>query len=292
MGIPLDIYAVQATHGLVYGMLLFMVASGFTLVYGMMNVVNLAHTAFYMIGAYLAYTFTTMVGSFWVGLIVAPIILGGFSILVERFLLRGIYTVPGAHGLQLMVTFGLFFILADLVLIAWGSVPISVPPPKFLAGTIPFFGKTYPVYRLFILGWSAAMFIGMALVLIKTRVGILIRAAVSDADMVDALGTNVQLVFTGVFGAGTALAAIAGVIAAPFFGAFPSMGIEILLDCFVVVVIGGFGSLLGAFVAALMIGELQSFGVLWIPRLALVFQFLLMAVVLVVRPTGLFGEKE
>ena len=153
-------------------------------------------------------------------------------------------------------------------------------------------GKTYPIYRLFILGFSFLVLIGMALMLARTRMGITIRAAVADADMLDALGTNVPIVFMGVFGGGAALAALAGVIAAPFLSTYPGMGAEVLLDCFVVVVVGGLGSLLGAFVASLMIGELHCYGILWFPRLALVFQFLLMAVVLIVRPTGLFGEAE
>ena len=292
MGIPLEIYAIQATHGIVYGMLLFMVASGFTLVFGMMGVLNLTHTAFYMLGAYLAYWFTAVVGNFWLGLIVSPLIIGSLGILIERFLLRDLHKRAGAHGAEMLVTFGLFYIIAELVMVIWGSVPLTVPAPKFLSGSILLFGQVYPVYRLFILAWSTVILIVMILVLMRTRIGILIRASVADDEMVEALGTNAPRLFIGVFGVGSALAAFAGVIAAPYFSAYPNMGMDILMDCFVVVVIGGFGSLIGAFVAALMIGELQSFGILWMPRLAMIFQFLLMAVILVVRPAGLFGEKE
>ena len=153
-------------------------------------------------------------------------------------------------------------------------------------------GRPYPIYRLFILGFSGLVLLGMALVLAKTRVGIIIRAAVLDAEMVEALGNNVPVVFFLVFGGGAALAALAGVIAAPFLSVSPTMGPEALMDCFVVIVVGGFGSLLGALIASLMIGQLQSFGILWIPQFAIIFQFLLMALVLVARPTGLFGEKE
>ena len=285
-----SIYVIQAMHGLVYGMLLFMVASGLTLVFGMMGVLNLAHAAFYMLGAYFAYTVTVYLGNFWLSLIVGPLIVGVLGVLIERFLLRRAH--KGGHVAELLLTFGVFYVLGELVRLIWGSNPLPVPVPQILAGDIPFMGMTYPIYRLFILLFSALILLGMALLLMRTRIGILVRAAVSDGDMVDALGTNVPVVFMGVFGGGAALAALAGVIAAPFLSVFPGMGLDALLDCFVVIVIGGFGSLFGAFIAAVTIGELQSFGILWIPRLAMVFQFLLMAIVLIVRPTGLLGEKE
>jgi branched-chain amino acid transport system permease protein len=285
-----SIYMIQAMHGLVYGMLLFLVASGLTLVFGMMGVLNFAHAAFYMLGAYLAYTVTVYSGNFWLSLIVAPLIVGVLGVLIERFLLRKAH--KGGHVAELLLTFGVFYVLCELIRLIWGSNPLPVPVPPILTGDIPFMGMTYPIYRLFILLFSAIILMGMALLLMRSRIGILVRAAVSDGDMVDALGTNVSVVFMGVFGGGAALAALAGVIAAPFLSVFPGMGLDALLDCFVVIVIGGFGSLFGAFIAALMIGELQSFGILWFPRLAMVFQFLLMAIVLIVRPTGLLGEKE
>ena len=277
-------------HGLSYAGLLFLVSSGLTLVFGMMGVLNLAHAAFYMLGAYFAYTITVHLGNFWLSLILAPLIVGTLGIGIEHFTLRKVH--KSGHVAELLLTFGLFYVFGELVRIIWGSNPLRIPVPALLAGEIPLIGKTYPIYRVFILGFSFLILIGMALLLLRTRIGIIIRAAVSDADMVYVLGTNVPRVFMGVFGGGAALAAVAGVIAAPFLSTYPGMGLDVLLDCFVVIVVGGFGSLLGAFVTSLMLGELQSFGVLWIPRLALVFQFLLMAVVLIVRPTGLFGEKQ
>ena len=290
MAYPVEIYVVQTIHGLVYGMLLFLVASGLTVVFGMMGVLNLAHASFYMLGAYLGYSIHNYTGSFWVSLLVAPAIVGVLGVLIERFLLRKAY--KGGHLAQLLLTFGLFFILGELTRIVWGTSPLSVPAPGVFAGGIPFWGMTYPLYRLFMVGFSALLLLGIALMLTRTRIGIIIRGAVSDPDMVEALGVNVPLVFMGVFGGGAALAAAAGVIAAPFLSVYLGMANEVLLDCFVVIVVGGFGSLFGAFIASLMIGELQSLGILWIPRLALVFQFLLMALVLITRPTGLFGEKE
>lgn len=286
---PLPVYATQALHGLVYGMLLFLVSSGLTLVFGMMGILNIAHAAFYMLGAYLAYTTVKVTGHFWLSLLVAPIAVGLLGAMVERWLLRRTHAF--GHAYELLLTFGLFFMIGEAVRWVWGNFTLQVPVPAVLAGSVPFLGSQYPVYRLFILGVSALICAGMALVLLRTRVGIVIRSAVSDAEMVSALGINTPLVSLGVFAVGSALAAVAGVIAVPFLQADPSMGALILTDAFVVIVIGGFGSLLGALLASLMIGELQSFGILWFPQFAMVFQFLLMATVLVVRPQGLFGEK-
>jgi branched-chain amino acid transport system permease protein len=284
-----SVYATQGLHGLVYGMLLFLVASGLTLVFGMMGILNIAHAAFYMLGAYVAYTTVQATGSFWLSLLVAPVVIGLLGAAVERWLLRRTHAF--GHAYELLLTFGLFFMISEGVRWIWGSNPLQVPIPAGLTGSVPFVGSQYPLYRLFILAASSVICVGMALVLLRTRVGIVIRSAVSDAAMVGALGINTPLVSTAVFAAGSALAAVAGVIAAPFLQADLSMGATILVDTFVVIVIGGFGSLSGALLASLMIGELQSFGIMWFAEFALVFQFLLMAVVLILRPQGLFGEK-
>jgi branched-chain amino acid transport system permease protein len=243
-----------------------------------------------MLGAYFAYSITLYLKDFWLSFLISPLIVGIMGVLIERFLLRKTY--QGGHTPQLLLTFGLLFILGEFARIIWGTAPLSISVPQALAGNIPFMGRTYPVYRLFILGFSFMVLLGMALILVRTRIGIIIRAAVSDAEMVEALGNNVPRVFLLVFGGGSALAALAGVIAAPFLSVYLNMGTDALLDCFVVIVVGGFGSLFGAFIASLMIGELQSFGVMWIPELALIIQFLFMALVLIIKPTGLFGEKE
>ncbi len=285
----LSIYAIQGLHGLVYGMLLFLVSSGLTLVFGMMGILNIAHAAFYMLGAYLAYTTVQASGNFWLSLLVAPLVVGALGALIERWLLRRTHAF--GHAYELLLTFGLFFMIGEAVRWIWGSYTLQIATPSILSGSVPFMGSQYPIYRLFILGVSGLICLGMGLVLMRTRVGIVIRSAVSDAQMVEALGINTPRVSLGVFSVGSALAAVAGVIAAPFLQADPSMGAVILTDAFVVIVIGGFGSLLGALLASLMIGELQSFGILWFPQFALVFQFLLMAGVLILRPQGLFGEK-
>ncbi len=289
MGTSIDILAIQAMHGLVYGMLLFMVASGLTLVLGMMGVLNIAHVAFYMLGAYLAYSLSQFFHSFWISLLLSPLIVAALSIVIERFFLRKTY--KEGHLPQILLTFGLFFIFSEVVRLIWGSQNLRMPEPALFSGDMIFLGKTFPFYRFFLLGFSLATFFGMALLLRRTRIGIIIRAAVSDADMVEALGNNIQRYFIGVFAFGAFLAALAGVIAAPMLTIFSGMGDQVLLDCFVIIIVGGFGSLLGAFIASLMIGQLQSFGILWIPELAIVFEFLLMAVVLIIRPTGLLGEE-
>ncbi|MEE9567408.1 MAG: branched-chain amino acid ABC transporter permease, partial [Desulfobacteria bacterium] len=256
---------------------------------GMMGVLNIAHAAFYMLGAYFSYSLVMWTGNFWLCLILAPIGVGIFGAFVERVLLRKIHIL--GHAYELMLTFGIFYVIVEAVRWIWGTYPLTVRVPAILAGSIPFMGAIYPVYRLFILLIAIIVLVMLAFLLLKTRIGITIRAAVFDAEMVDILGINVPRVFLGVFSIGSALAGLAGVVAGPFLSIYPGMGLDILIDTFVVIVVGGFGSLGGTLVASLMIGELQSFGVLFIPKLALVFQFLLMAIVLVLRPQGLFGEE-
>jgi len=285
----METYIIQALHGLVYGMLLFLVASGLTLVFGMMDVLNIAHAAFYMLGAYFGYTLVITTGQFWLALIVAPIAVGLLGALVERYFLRKVH-IHG-HAFELLITFGVFFVIGEVVKWVWGNFPRPLAVPPALAGSLHLVGLTYPVYRFFILLFAFLVLATLGYVFLKTRLGMIIRAAVTDTQMVSALGINVPRLFLQVFSGGAALAGLAGVIAGPFLSTYPGMGLDMMVDLFVVVVVGGFGSLLGAFLASLMIGELQSFGVLFIPQLALVFQFLLMAAVLIIRPTGLFGEK-
>ncbi len=285
----METFVIQFLHGLAYGMLLFLVASGLTLVFGMMNVLNIAHASFYMLGAYFSYQMLKMVGNFWVGLIVCPILVGFLGILMERFLLRRVHA--GGHVQEFVITFGILFVINESVKWIWGTEPLPVPIPPALSGSVMIVGSVYPAYRLFILFFSLGVLALMAYILMKTRLGITVRAAVSDRDMVSALGTNTPFVFMLVMGIGSWLAGLAGVIAGPFISTYPGMALEILVDCFVVTVTGGLGSLLGAIVASFLIGQLSSFGILFIPRFAIVFAFLLMAVVLIIKPTGLFGEK-
>ena len=285
----METFVIQFLHGLVYGMLLFLVSSGLTLVFGMMSVLNIAHASFYMLGAYFSYQILRMVDNFWVALIVSPIIVGFLGILMERFLLRRVHA--GGHVQEFVITFGILFVINESVKWIWGTEPLPVPIPPALSGSVMIMGSVYPAYRLFILFFSLGVLALMAYILLKTRLGITVRAAVSDRDMVSALGTNTPFVFMLVMGIGTWLAGLAGVIAGPFISTYPGMALEILVDCFVVTVTGGLGSLLGAVVASFLIGQLSSFGILFIPRFAIVFAFLLMAIVLIIKPSGLFGEK-
>jgi branched-chain amino acid transport system permease protein len=277
-------------HGLAYAGLLFLVSAGLTLVFGMMNVLNFAHAAMYMLGAYFSYTILQATDQFWLSLMVCPVLLFVVGALIERFLLRRVHVYGHLH--ELLLTFGLAYIITEVVKWAWGNFPLAVNIGGFLADTVEIIGITYPVYRIFI--FVCAVFVGtlMALILYKTRLGIILRAAVNDSEMVNALGFNVPLVFMGVFAFGAALSGFAGVIAGPLLSTYPGMAHEILIDAFVVIVVGGFGSLGGAVIASLLIGELQSFGVLLFPKLSVALVYLLMAVVLIVKPSGLFGEKQ
>jgi len=277
-------------HGLAYAGLLFLVSAGLTLVFGMMNVLNFAHAAMYMLGAYFSYTMLQATDQFWLSLMVCPILLFAVGALIERFLLRRVHVYGHLH--ELLLTFGLAYIITEVVKWVWGNFPLAVNIGGFLGDTVEIIGITYPVYRIFI--FVCAVFVGtlMALILYKTRLGIILRAAVNDSEMVNALGFNVPLVFMGVFAFGAALSGFAGVIAGPLLSTYPGMAHEILIDAFVVIVVGGFGSLGGAVIASLLIGELQSFGVLLFPKLSVALVYLLMAVVLIVKPSGLFGEKQ
>jgi len=277
-------------HGLSYAGLLFLVSSGLTLVFGMMNVLNFAHAAFYMLGAYFSYTVLRATGQFWLSVIVCPLALFVIGALVERFLLRRVHVFGHVH--ELLLTFGLAYILTEIVKALWGNYPLAVNIEGYLSGTIQVFGFPYPIYRIFIFVCGGLISLLMAAILYETRLGIILRAAVNDNEMVNSLGINVPVLFMGVFAFGAALSGFAGVIAGPLLTTYPGMAQEILVEAFVVIVVGGFGSLGGALIASLLIGELQSFGALLFPKLSLVLVYLLMSVILVIRPYGLFGEKQ
>ncbi len=285
----METFVIQFLHGLAYGMLLFLVSSGLTLVFGMMSVLNIAHVGFYMLGAYFSYQMLHWVGNFWVGLVVCPVVVGFLGIAMERFLLRRVHVM--GHVQEFVITFGILFALNETVKWVWGTEPLPVPVPAILSGSVMIMGNVYPAYRLFILFFSLAILIFLAGIMMKTRLGITVRAMVADRDMASALGTNTPFIFMFVMGIGSWLAGLAGVIAGPFISTYPGMAVEIMTDCFIVTVTGGLGSIGGAVLASFLIGQLSSFGILFIPRFAIVFGFLLMAIVLIIRPSGLFGEK-
>ncbi len=282
-------YVAQGIHGLAYGMILFLVASGLNIIFGMMGILNLAHAAFFMLSAYFSYQFLSMTGNFWVALLLAPIVTAFFGILLERFLLRRMHAL--GHMGELILTVGVSLVILAGVKIFWGteSLPINIPP--YLMGLVSIAGMNYPVYRLFVIALSLVVLAIMALVLYKTRLGKIVRAAVSDADMVNALGINMPLVFMFVFGIGTWLAGVAGVAIAPILLVFPGLADQIGMDAFVVVVTGGLGSLSGALIVSLIFGLLSSYGVQFLSSLAPVLMFVFMAIVLAIKPTGFFGER-
>lgn len=284
------LYVAQAIHGLAYGMLLFLIASGLTMIFGMMGILNIAHASFAMLSAYFCYQVLLMTENFWVALLVAPVIAGFCGVLTERFLLRTVH--KQGHLAELLITVGIMMVILEIVKIGWGTESLVVKIPPSLSGLVKFAGLTYPVYRIFVIGLSIVILGIMALLLFKTRLGKIVRAAVSDADMVSSLGINTPLVFMLVFGIGIWLAGVAGAVAGPLLTVFPGMADQLGMDAFVVVVVGGFGSLSGAFIVALFLGELNAYGIQFIPRLAPVLMFAFMAIVLAFKPMGLFGERE
>jgi branched-chain amino acid transport system permease protein len=283
-------YVAQGIHGLAYGMILFLIASGLNMIFGMMGILNLAHTAFFMLSAYFCYQFIAWTGSFWLALLLAPIVTAFFGILLEKFVLRRVHL--GGHLPELIVTVGVGMVIMAAVKIFWGTESLPVKIPEVLSGLINVGGLEYPIYRLFIIGLALLVLVFMALLLYKTRLGKIVQAAVSDADMVNALGINIPLVFMIVFGVGTWLAGVAGVAIAPILTVFPGLDGQVGMDAFMVVVTGGFGSLMGAFIVSLIFGLLSSYGVQFFSSLAPVLMFAFMALVLAIRPMGLFGERE
>lgn len=278
-------------HGLVYGMLIFLVASGLTLVLGMMDILNFAHASIYMIGAFLCYQLVQWTHNFWLALVIAPLACALLGILIERGLIRRIHA--SGHVDELLLTFGLAMVITEVIKWIYGTTPLPVSVPARLAGSLPiWFDVKYPVYRLFILVLSGLVLGFMFFLLKKTRLGISIRACVQDGEMADALGTNVSLVFMTVMGIGAWLAGLAGVIIAPYLSVYSDMFADMIMDCFAVIAVGGLGSLGGAFLAALLVGQIQSFGVIFLPRVSLILIYLLMVLVFTIKPSGLFGKKE
>ena len=283
-------YVSQMIHGLAYGMLLFLLASGLTLIFGMMGILNLAHASFFMLSAYFCVSILEKTGNFWFALLIAPIVTAMLGMLVEKFLLTKIRGT--GHIGELILTVGLMMVIMESVKVFWGTDTFFINVPESLKGLVNLFGMEYPIYRLFIIGLSAVILCLLMLILYKTRLGMIVRAGVSDSEMVSAIGIDMPLVFMLVFGVGTWMAGVAGVAIAPILSVFPGLADQMGMDAFVVVVVGGFGSLLGAFVSAIFFGLLNSFGIQFIPRLAPVLMFLCMVLVLSFKPMGLFGERE
>ncbi|HME90388.1 MAG TPA: branched-chain amino acid ABC transporter permease [Myxococcaceae bacterium] len=278
---------IQLLNGIQYGLLLFLLAAGLTLIFGIMGVLNLAHGSFYMLGAYLAYWLTAKTGSFWMAIPIGLAMVAVIGGILESTLFSRLY--QRNHLDQVLLTFGLILVFEEMRSVLFGDDVHGVSVPAALSGSIPLTQTlSYPVYRLFISGVCLLIAGAMYLVIQKTRLGMMIRAGSTNREMVQSLGINLQLLYTLVFALGMALAAFAGMIAAPVSSVFPGMGSHILIICFVVVVIGGIGSIKGALIAALMIGIADTLGQVLLPEFSGVAVYLLMAIVLLWRPQGLF----
>jgi len=285
-------FLIQCLNALQYGLLLFLVASGLTLIFGIMGVINLAHGSFYMIGAYLAFALAPIVGSAFGGGFFATLFLGVALAVVLGYLLEWAFfsfLYEREHLQQVLMTYGLILVLEELRSLIVGDDVHGVRAPAFLAGTVPL-GElmTYPVYRLFISGVCLALALGMWFVFTRTRLGMMIRAGSTNREMVQSLGIDIKFLYRVVFAAGVAIAVLAGMVAAPASSVYPGMGNSVLILCFVVVVIGGIGSIRGALAASLLIGVVDTFGKVLLPQAAGVLVYMLMAMILVWRPEGLF----
>lgn len=302
-------------NGVLYGLLLFMLASGLTLIFSMMGVLNFAHASFYMLGAYFAYTVGAQTG-FWFALLLAPLLVGLIGALVERFGLRHVHR--NGHVAELLFTFGIAYLIEEIVKLIWGKNPLPYTPPPILQQPLfTLWGTQYPAFRIFMMVVAIAMFVALWALLKRTRVGLIVQASLSNPHMVGHLGHNVPLVFMGVFAVGCAMAGLAGVIGGALLVTDPAMALTLGPIVFVVVVVGGMGSLGGAFVASLLIGLIQTFAVavdaslsdllarfgvivsnrsdlgrITLSQVAPMLPFLILVLVLIFRPRGLMGARE
>ncbi|MCR2799567.1 branched-chain amino acid ABC transporter permease [Microbacterium sp. zg-Y818] len=279
--------AQQVLNGLSFGALLFLLASGLTLVFGLMRIVNMAHGAFYMLGGYIGVVIATLTGNLLVAVIAAIVAVGVTAFLVEVVLLR---FVRGQEMPEVLLTIGVSFVIADLCLAFFGGDPQNLPNSVRIPGALAIGDLVYPWYRIFVIGLAVAIGVALALVQSRTRVGAIVRAGVDDREIISAMGVNIRWVFTGMFVVGAALAAIGGTIGAGMQSILPGVQNEVLLYALVVIIIGGLGSVAGAAVGSVLIGLIDAFAKAWIPELAYFTIFLPMALVLVFRPTGLFGK--
>lgn len=277
----------QITNGLVFGMLLFLMSAGLSLIFGLMNVVNVAHGSFFMLGAFFAMAIAGWTGSFWLALALAWIPAVAIGVVMERVFMRYLYR--RTHLDQVLLTFGFTFVFADAVRWIWGPEIRNLSVPEALSGAIEVAGVIVPKYRVFLIAFGGAIALALWLFLERSRVGAMVRAGVDDAGTASGLGINVSALFAMIFGLGVGLAALGGAAASPVLGVYGGMDIEILIPAFIVVVIGGLGSLRGAFVASLLVGVIDTLGKAYFPELALFVVYLLMVVVLLTRPNGLFG---
>ena len=287
-----SIFLIQCLNALQYGLLLFLVASGLTLIFGIMGVINLAHGSFYMMGAYMAYALAPIVASTFGGGFFSTLLVGVVLSVIVGYVLEWAFfsfLYDREHLQQVLMTYGLILVFEEMRSLLVGDDVHGVAPPDFLSGTLPLGDvMTYPVYRLFISGVCLALALGMYFVFTRTRLGMMIRAGSTNREMVQSLGIDIKFLYRVVFAAGMAIAVLAGMVAAPVSSVYPGMGDTVLIICFVVVVIGGTGSIRGALLAALLIGVVDTFGKVLLPQAAGVLVYVLMALILLWKPDGLF----
>ena len=283
-------FVIQSLNALAFSMLLFFAAAGLSITFGLLNLANLAHGGFYMLGGYIALATLAATQSFVLALLLAPLVLAAVGLIIERGFLRPLYQRD--HLDQVLLTLGFAYLIWDFANWIWGGTPHLLQPPAVLAGSTRIMGHEYPVYRIGLLCGGLALAAALIWVEARTRIGAIIRAGVSDPQMLRAMGINVGLVFTLTFCFGAALAGLAGVVGGPVIGLYRDVDFEILMLAIIVVVVGGLGSLRGTFASCLLVGLIDSFGKVYFPDFALVTVFVVMAVVLIVRPTGLYGVQR
>jgi branched-subunit amino acid ABC-type transport system permease component len=271
-------------------MVLLLVAVGLSIIFGMLEVLNFAHGSLYMLGGYFGYTIAIATGSFWLALLIAPIIVGILGFIIEFFSLRPLYGRPPLH--HLLLTFGISLIAQNAIKFIWGNDIFSVETPAFLSGKIELLGIVYPTYRLFILIFSSCIAVLLWMLITKTKYGIIVRAGTEDIENLEAHGIDTRKVFTVVFILGSALAAIAGAAVAPMRTVYPQMGLDIIIDAFIVVVIGGMGSIRGAVIGALVLGQAVQLGAVFLTGFADAAIYIVMAAILLFKPSGLVAEAK
>ena len=280
---------IQALNGLSYGLLLFLLATGLSLIFGLMGVINLAHGSFYMLGAYVGLAIINLTGNFVLALLGAALILAFVGILVERFFIQRLYK---RELDQVLLTFGFAYIFMDVAKWIWGGTPRSLPKPPFLNSSLNILGEAFPVYRIAMIIIGLFVALALWLFLERTRVGAVIRAGVDDQEMVKAMGINIKIFFTGIFALGAFLAAFGGVIGGPIMGAYLGLDFNILVLALAVVVVGGLGTLKGAFWGSILIGFIETFGKVFFINFAIVTIYIAMALILIFKPAGLLGKEE
>ena len=280
-------WIINTLNGLSLAMILFLLAAGLTLIFGLMHIINMAHGSFYLLGGYIAITAIRLTGGFILGAIVAVIAITIIGAIIQRLFLARLYK---QEMRQALLTLGLLFIVADIAFFTWGGDPLLVPQPPLLQGAVRFWGIVYPLYRVFLIGCGLVIAFCLWAFLERTTLGAIVRAGMDDEEMVRGLGINVPLVFTGIFALGAALAALGGVLGGPLLGMFPGADFEVVLLAFVVVTVGGLGSIRGAFLGSLLVGLVDNFGNAWFPQLSLFTIFVPMVIVLALKPTGLMGR--